>query len=449
MKKTLILILCGLLLGAAATWAVMHYGTPFWKRSAVNNTYWQVMSRLDQGGEAVVYIHAEEINKAFQSLLAGLMRNVAALPEQRRSQAMQGLDALDLMFKGYGLDEVSGLGFSSFAVKPGLHRVRALLHHRPGRNKGLMWNMSGQLPRPLDEMGLLPAGTALAVVSDSDLFKLVEWMSQIAPKLAARGGENAPGPTPDQAMAMVKGALQAAGIDYDRLRKSYGGRLGVLLALDPEKRVLLPGKETQLSIPEPEFALLMRVNDTYLFDTMKEKLPPQAQARLSESGGVKKIAFPRLPAPMMLEPVIVQKGAWLIAASHAALAEKIFDERSPRLANGTAFKEIAYKAPRRGNGFGYVDPLLPRLVAQAMRENMAALQPRAALEKITGFLDNCKGLYWVMENSEQGLAYTCNHGMEVSSLPSLIEAFVQIANEKAKESAAAEAAAQESQASGN
>lgn len=446
MKKSLILILCGLVLGAAAAWAVMHFAVPLWKRSAVDNTYWPVMSRLDPGGEALAYIHAEEIGKAAQALLAGLIRNVAALPAERRAQAMQGLDMLDLMFKEYGLAEISGLGFSSFAVKPGLHRVRALLHHRPGRDKGLLWAMTGPSPRPLDEMGLLPAGTALAFASDYDLFKLIEWTSRIAPKMVAQGAGNAAGPTPDQAMAMMKAGMQTAGIDYDRLRKSYGGRLGFLLVLDPEKRVLLPAKEKPLSIPEPSFALLMRVNDSYLFDALKGRLTATGHNRFSEAGGMKKIAFPRLPVPLPLEPVIVQKGEWLIAASRAALAEKILDKSSPRLAGGPAFREIAYKAPRRGNGFGYVDPLLPRLVAQAMRENTAKTRPQAALEKITGFLENCKGFYWVVENSEQGLVYTLNHGMEISALPGLIEAFIQIAAEKSKEKAAMEMPAGESRA---
>ncbi len=439
MKKSLILILCGILLGAAAAWAVIHYVVPRWHRSAVDNTFWQVTSRLDQGGEAFAYVHAEEISKAVQSILASLTRNVAALPEERRPQAMQGLDMLELMFKGYGLDEVSGLGFSSIAVKPGLHRVRTVIHHRPGRDKGLLWNIFGPSPRPLDEIGLLPADTALACVSDYNIFKLVEWAGQLGPKIAGKGAQGSAVPSQEQAMAMMKAGLQALGIDYDRLLKSYGGRLGFLLTLDPEKRVILPAKEKPLSIPEPEIALLVRVNDTYLFDTLKGKLPPQARAKFSEAGGMKKIVFPSLPAPFPVEPVVVQKGEWLLAASRPSLIEKIFDKRSPRLSENDAFKEISYRIPHRGNGFTYASPALPRLVAQVMRENMAAFQPRAALEKILAVLERSKGLYWIMENSDQGLVYTINHGLEISSLPGLVEAFVEIAAEKAKVKAAAAA----------
>ena len=133
-------------------------------------------------------------------------------------------------------------------------------------------------------------------------------------------------------MAMIKAGMQAAGVDADRLFKSYGGRLGLLLVLDPEKRVTLPAKGKPLSIPEPAFALLLRVNDTYLFDTIKGKLAAAGQTKASEEGGVKKIAFPRLPAPFPLEPVIVQKGEWLLAASSRAVADAVFSGGTPRLA---------------------------------------------------------------------------------------------------------------------
>lgn len=437
MKKSLILILCGLLIGAAAAWAVIQFVVPRWHRSAVDNTYWQVTSKLDAGGEAFAYLHAEQFSQAFQAVLASLKKNVDALPDARQAQARQGLGMLDMMLKGYGLEEISGLGFSSFAVRPGLHRVRIVLHHRPGRDQGLIWKILGPAPRPLDEIGMLPADTALAFVSDYNLAKLIEWISRIGSTMAGPNAQGTQGPTPEQGLAMMKGAMQMAGVDYDRLITSYGGRLGILIALDPEKRVSLPLGAKPLSIPEPAFALLLRVNDNYLFDTLKSKLTATGHNKASEADGVKKIVFPRLPAPFPLEPVIAQKGEWLIAASRLSLVESIFAAKTPRLADSDAFKEMAYKLPRSGNGFGYVSPLLPRLVAQALRENMASFPVPAALEKIAAFVQQGKGFCDVWENSDQGLVYTINHGFDISSLPGLIDAFMEIAREKAKAPAAA------------
>jgi hypothetical protein len=427
MKKTMILLLCGLLIGAAAAWALINFVVPRWHRSAVDNTFWQVTSKLDQGGEAFAYLHAEKVSEALQSVMAGLQKNVTALPEARQAQAKQGLDMLNLMFKGYGLEEISGLGYSSFAVKPGLHRVRIVLHHRPGHDQGLIWKIAGPAPRDLDELKLLTADTALAFVSDYNIVKLFEWLSQLGQKM---GGQGSQGQSMEQGLAMMKVGLQSMGIDADRLLKSYGGRMGFLLTLDPEKRVTLPLGKTPLSIPEPAFALLVRVNDTYLFDTLKSKLAASGQIKISDNGGVKKIVFPRLPLPIPFEPVIAQKGEWLLAASRGSLADNVFGTGAPRLADSEDFKSMAHKLPRRGNGFGYASPLIPRLFAQVLRENKAAFPAATAMEKIAAFLEKGMGFCQVWENSDQGLVYTINHGFEISALPGLIEAFVEIAKEK-------------------
>ncbi len=230
-------------------------------------------------------------------------------------------------------------------------------------------------------------------------------------------------------MAMMKAGLQMAGIDYDRLIKSYGGRMGFLLTLDPEKRVMLPLGKTPLSVPEPAFALLVRVNDDYLFETLKGKLTATGHNKASEEKGLKKIVFPRLPAPFPLEPVIAQKGEWLVLASQGALVDNVLG-KGQRLADSDDYKAMAYRLPRRGNGFGFASPRLPRLAAQLLRENKATFPVPAAMEKIAAFLEQGKGFCQVWENSDQGLVYTINHGFEISSLPGLIDAFVEIARAK-------------------
>jgi hypothetical protein len=292
-------------------------------------------------------------------------------------------------------------------------------------------------PRPLEEPEMLGADTAMAFVSDYDIAYLVGWFDGTMGKVTFSDGTVREGGKAGQGLEMMKAGMQASGVDFGRLLKSYGKRLGFLLTLDPEKRVTLPLGKAPLSIPEPAFALMVRVNDNYLFDTLKAKLTASGQNKASEVDGVKKIVFPRLPAPFPLEPVIAQKGEWLLAASRLSLVDDIFGNKAPRLAESDVFKEMAYRLPRRGNGFGYVSPLLPRLIAQMLRENKATFPVPAAMERIAAFLQGAKGFCGVIENSDQGLVYTVNHGFEISSLPGLIEAFMEIAREKAKGLAAA------------
>ena len=81
-------------------------------------------------------------------------------------------------------------------------------------------------------MDMLADDTALAFIGDYNIEKLASWIGQ--------QGQKMPGQEMGQGLAMMKMGLASAGIDGDRLLKSYGGRLGFILTLDPEKRVTLP-----------------------------------------------------------------------------------------------------------------------------------------------------------------------------------------------------------------
>ncbi|MCX6553446.1 MAG: hypothetical protein NTZ12_00300 [Candidatus Aminicenantes bacterium] len=189
MKKTLILALCALLIGAAATWAVIKVVIPQWNRSAEDNTYWQVTAKLDQGGEAFAYLHTEKITAAFTRLLANLEKKLIPAATGPQDKTAQAFYVLNMLLKGYGLEEIGGLGFSSITLQPGLHRNRVVIFHRPGRNQGLIWNISGPTPRYLDELDLLSDDTAIRLTYQSQ---------RLLPIRPAQGqaGRNGQGPDP-------------------------------------------------------------------------------------------------------------------------------------------------------------------------------------------------------------------------------------------------------------
>jgi hypothetical protein len=430
MKKTLVLSLIALLIGAIGTWAVIKVVIPQWNRSAVNNTYWEVTAKLDQGGEAFGYLHTEKIMAAITQLMANLQKNLVPAANGGQDKAAQAFNVLNMLIKGYGLEEISGLGYSSITLKPGLHRNRFVIYHRPGRGEGLIWNIAGPAPRYLEETDMLADDTALAFVADYNIEKLADWIG--------KQGQKMPGQEMGQGLAMMKMGLAGIGVDGDRLLKMYGGRLGFLITLNPERRVTIPLGSSSISIPEPGIALLIKVNDSYLFDLIKDKLASAGKAQFKDESGVKKITFPRLPMPFPLEPTIAQKGSWLVAASMGSVVQGVFAADGPRLNDNEGYKAISYKMPRRGNGFGYISPAVPRLVAQILRENKAFFPvPNAAMEKIAAIMTRSKGFCQVWENSPSGLVYTINHGFEISTLVEIIEAAIDIAREKALLPAAA------------
>ena len=106
MKKTLAIALCALLIGAVGSYLVLKVLIPRWNRSAENNTYWQVTAKLDQGGEAFGYLHTEKITAAVRHVATGLEKNLAAAGGQETTA--QAFAMLNMLFKGYGLAEISG-----------------------------------------------------------------------------------------------------------------------------------------------------------------------------------------------------------------------------------------------------------------------------------------------------------------------------------------------------
>lgn len=429
MKKALVFILIGILLGAAAGWAFIRYVFPLLKPSHVDNTFWETTARLDKGGEVFAYLHAEQVMRAIRQVLEGFDKAVELMPEERKAKARSGFAAARMMFDNFGLDEISGVGVSSFSFKPGLHRVRIVLHHRPGKDQGLIWNAAGAAARPLDELNLLPADAALAVSQDLDIAKLIEWSGRSGSQAADEEGKAMPGP--DQMIALMKGALQMAGIDFDRLMASYGGRFGYLITLNTEKRVALPAQDKPVLIPEPAFALFIRVNDDYIFDTIKAKAAESGIPQAVGEQDAQKIVFPPILAPFPVEPAIAQKGGWLVAASRPSLLDAVLSGQGPRLSADKEFKEIASRLPRKGNGFGYVSPRLMRAVAQAMRENLTGFPASSALARIAGILDQSKGLCQIREISERGIIATIHHGFDVVSLAEIVDALDDIARKSA------------------
>jgi len=414
MKKNLAFVVLGLLLGLAASWVICTQFLPWWQKSAVDNTFSEVSAKLDKGGEVFAYLHTEELIAVARTLFSELENELSELSEGQ-DEAKKALSAMNMLFEGYGLDEVSGLGFSSITLKPGLKRSRMVLHHRPGADRGLIWNVSGSSPRSLDEINLLPADIIMAAIYDYDIESIMNWL----------GRQDFAKNELEQGLAMAKMGLTAAGIDGDRLLNSYGGSLGFLLSLEAERRSSLPLASGALSIPEPGLAFLLKVNDSYIFDLIGEKAVAAGQARISEESGIKKIIFPLLPAPIPLTPVIAQEKGWLAIATKEDLILELFAKKEGKLAKNKDFRALAQGLPTRGNGFFYLSPAFTRLGAQVLNENQDLIPNSSAREKMISSLAAIKGFCQVWENSPTGLVYTANHTFSPEILRDLIMAIIQ------------------------
>ena len=128
--------------------------------SAVKNSFQEVTSHLDPGGNLYLYLSTEEWLKGLSDQISQLRDFVNAAPGTSaadKQNATRVFDLLATMVKHSGVEEVSGFGVSSIALEKGIYRSRSMLHHYRGNDTGYLWSLFGRRPHALDAMPEHPA----------------------------------------------------------------------------------------------------------------------------------------------------------------------------------------------------------------------------------------------------------------------------------------------------
>ena len=412
MKKTIIGIVIGLVVGTLAM--ALFFGPGVGRKEPVGpkNSFYPVTGKLDPGGDIYLYASTESLIRGTGEFAGKLRKLIAAGPG-----SAEGLPIFDFavgLLKRSGISEISGVGASSIQIGPDLFRSRMVVHHYPERNEGILWRTMGEKPRPLKELELLPADTVMAGFSDFSLFALWHWFRKEA--------EASDIPKLKTAIASAEPELQKLGIPLEKILQSLAGGMGFLLTLDAEKTITIPAGNTALTIPEPGLALIVAVKDDTLFNLLAQKLP---FAQKTEEKGTKKLLIPLPPLPVPLKPEILQKDGLLIFASHEKVVEAMFLARDTGkgLTATEDFRKLSAGVPETGNGFRFIHPRFFRALAGIQKSTMS-IAPSGGdqgrtLREMFNFLQREWKFYGVMENSSEGMVMTFNHNLKLEYLLAL------------------------------
>ncbi len=362
MKKTLIGILIGLVVGGLLIYQLA--GPGFWHKAPAGerNSFYPVTDKLDAGGPFYLYASTESVIRAVGEFSAKIRAFIPANPET--TQAVEIFDFIAGLIKKSGLAEISGVGISSIPIDAELRRMRLVIHHYRDQGKGILWQVMGEKPHGLEELKLLPADTVLASFSDFDIHALWQWFKSEteASKLAGL----------KKTIFSAESMLQKLGIPFEKILQSLSGGMGALVTLDAKKNMVIPIGGTTLTFPEPGLALLFAVKDDTLFNLIAQKIP---FAQKTEEKGVKKLLIPLPPLPFPLKPAIVQRDGWLIVAAHEKLIEAMFAAREKKngLLASSEFQKLAAGIPTKGNGFRFLSPRFSRTLANIQKVGLARI----------------------------------------------------------------------------
>ncbi len=223
--------------------------------SAEKTSFDEVTSKLDKGGNLYVYLSTEQALGGLSAKLAGVSNVIGNLPGTGGAGDTVGrvFDVVNTWLADSGIEEINGVGLSSIAREKGFYYSKLVIYHEPGRNQGALWTHMGKAPHPLDGLNMLPEDTVLAVFTDLDVPLIWNDVQSHLKKLGLPAATTALNQVPAQFQ-------QQTGLDWNSVLSSLGGNYGIILTLDPDRKLTLPLPTGTMEFPSPALAIVAKVN---------------------------------------------------------------------------------------------------------------------------------------------------------------------------------------------
>src|SRR5262245_5601620 len=382
--------------------------------SAVKNTFQEVTSHLDPGGNLYVYLSTEEWVNGLSSQISQFREFVNAVPGTSgddKQNAARLFDLLARLVKQSGIEQISGFGMSSIAVEKGFYRSRWMLHHNKGNDSGFLWSAFGRQPHTLDGLDLLPANTAFAWFSDLDLPLLWSVVNNEIVQSGIVGAKQTLRDLRAQFVALTGG-------DLDNALASIGNECGLVVTLD-EKTVnpRLPGPAGQ--IPDIGFMLVCKVKNDTVFGLIDSVLKTNRLVIRTDRSDLR---MRTIPSPSPMGPVqrmaIARSGDYLVFASTDTLIEAAVAVKAGKgtgLRSTAEFKKVSQGVPEQGNSFTFrsqrIAGMIARLQSNVLPSDPATNNPaqRQILTNLFG-TPATAGTYQVTANTAEGWLSVGNSG---------------------------------------
>jgi hypothetical protein len=345
--------------------------------SAEKNSFDQVTSKLDKGGNFYLYLSTEQALGSLSkgvSTFSNIFSQSPLAPEIGNERLARIFEVVDNLVKDSGVQHISGVGASSIARAPGLYYNKFIVHHYQGQGDGMIWSAFGRAPHPLKELDLLPEDTAFAAYSDVDVPLAWKTIEAELKKLHI--------PEVDEALAsMPEDFKEGTGMSLEDALGSLGGGYGFIFTLDESRQITLPVGD-KLQIPDPGLAIFLKVKNHAIFNRVDQATTDTNFITKATQNGIKTISVTSLQpllsdlkVSVTLSPTLAQSGDYLILASSEKLLQDIIAVQTGKKSGfkSTAeFKKLSQGIPADGNNFTLLSEKFGKSFTKAMQAVAAA-----------------------------------------------------------------------------
>jgi hypothetical protein len=306
------------------------------KEQERSRSFLAVNQQLELGGTLYGYVDVDGDVLKLTSGLQEVLTQVAAMQPAVEPYVKQDFSAIATKL---GLTDIKAAGVSSVPDGTGYFRNR-MFFYTPGERHGLLLGLGGK-PGPFTHLHLAPADTAFYAEADLDLPVVYRTIKDVVAQVA---GE----PVGNQMEATLKNAGEAAALSVLDLIYGLKGHSAVVLRIDDEKTMALPGGAVTL----PSFSLLLCVDGV---GPVVERALQQSPLfkRTDETTHLYEVTQP-LPIEG-IQPVVLIDGNTLFFATTRAFLDQCRTQKSS-LAESDEFRRATAGVGTEGNGITYVHP---------------------------------------------------------------------------------------------
>ena len=320
-------------------------------KSATPNSFDAVAAQLDPGGDLYFYLSTAQwlgkLSQGLDKLHDALLSGSNDMAPENRAQAEKTFALVKDIVQKSGLEDLTGIGASSFALKPDLHRNKLFIHHDEDKGNGLIWSLVGKTPHALTGLDLLPLNTALAGFGDFDVAQLINFLRQ-------EGDQSG---IPEVKDAINQWQTQFSGLTgqkLDDVLNSLNGSEGIVLTLDGSNTITVPVGERAEKLPAPRIALLIAVKNDLIFKTVDKLLTGNpAILKVDEPDlRMRTAPLPFLPE-LNLRPTLAQWNGYLVVASNEQVIRDMqaVQKGTPGFKSTAEYATLSANLPAEGNSF--------------------------------------------------------------------------------------------------
>ena len=305
----------------------------------------EIAPYLSADGAMLSFYDTREIVASADGIVAFVTK--AMLQQAGRNEnATAAAKIITLFYEISGVKSLAAIGSSSVPRGNQLYYNRQYVGRIAGdKRAGLIWNALTEKTALLSGLDLLPATTAWASFGNVDLAYIDFLISKIS---AEAGGADG--------LKQFKQGLEKSGVKWEEILASLDNEVGVVLLMDPTRKIRIPAGQAALEIPHPSGGIVLRVKNDYVYKRI---------AALSGANGPKeeeiqgvRLLSQAMPNPVVPDfaPTIAVMDHYLVIGSSRELPLQLaatLQGKAPGLRASEEFKLLSQDVPLEGSAFSF------------------------------------------------------------------------------------------------